>query len=211
MENTIDVLSKIASAINRRDEIPNQELAQEIISAEDHKAVQILVDSLRSKNKAIQNDCIKVIYEIGDKRPDLILIYFHDFLELLGTNNNRLQWGVMTAINCLASYKSNELYHRLPKLIHIGEKGSVITRDYTINIMIEVAKNTNLKSDVFTLLLEQLLKSPDNQFPKYAEQVLELVDEHHKKEFRNTIQLRLQNLQKQSHINRIQKVLKKLP
>ena len=210
MERSINVLERIASSLDRRDEIPNQTLAHDIIQAEDRKAVEILKDGLYSKERAIQNDCIKVLYEIGYKRPDLILNCFEDFIEQLHADNNRLQWGAMIALSTLSRLESNELYKELPAIIKVAEKGSVITKDNAINIMIELGKTSGYRNKVFVLLIEQLLKSPINQFPKYAEQTLILVNSSNKVEFVNTVSSRLSDLVKESHINRVKKVLRKV-
>ena len=210
MERSINVLERIASSLDRRDEIPNQTLAHDIIQAEDRKAVEILKDGLYSRERAIQNDCIKVLYEIGYKRPDLILNCFEDFIEQLHADNNRLQWGAMIALSTLSRLESNELYKELPAIIKVAEKGSVITKDNAINIMIELGKTSGYRNKVFVLLIEQLLKSPINQFPKYAEQTLILVNSSNKVEFVNTVSSRLSDLVKESHINRVKKVLRKV-
>jgi hypothetical protein len=45
----MSVINKLASSPGRRDETPNQELAVEIASSNDKKAVQELVDNLSNK------------------------------------------------------------------------------------------------------------------------------------------------------------------
>lgn len=54
------ILQKLASSLGlgRRDEIPNQELAKEIITTPNEKAAKELVENLANKNKDIQSDCI---------------------------------------------------------------------------------------------------------------------------------------------------------
>ena len=83
------VIDKLATSLNRRDEVPNQELAKQIASSNDKKAVKELVENLNNKNKGIQSDCIKVIYEIGMLKPNLIAGFANDFLKLLDNKNNR--------------------------------------------------------------------------------------------------------------------------
>jgi hypothetical protein len=77
------IISKLASSLGRRDEVPNQELAHDIIRTKNTKAIKELVDNLASKDKRIQGDCIKVLYEVGAERPDLIADYEKDFLNLI--------------------------------------------------------------------------------------------------------------------------------
>ena len=94
----MNVIDKLASSLNRRDEVPNQELAKQIAVKKDKKAVAELIEYLNNKSKDIQNDCIKVLYEVGKINPALIADYAKNFIALLDHKNNRLQWGAMTAI-----------------------------------------------------------------------------------------------------------------
>ncbi len=210
MKKPLDVLSKIASAQNRRDEVPNQELAKEIIANEDRKAIQILIEHLSHKNKVIQNDCIKVIYEIGESRPDLIVRYFEIFLEMLDTKNNRLQWGVMTALNYIAHVKPQETFYHLPRILETAEKGSVITRDYAINIIITLADTEKYRTEAFALLREQLLGSPVNQFAMYAERTVPIIDKDNKEQFIKILETRMPDLEKESQKKRVEKIIRKL-
>ncbi len=58
----MNVIQKLASSLNRRDEVPNQELAKQIAGKNDKKAVKELIDNLANKSRDIENDCIKVLY-----------------------------------------------------------------------------------------------------------------------------------------------------
>src|SRR5690348_16122986 len=97
----MSIIPQLASSLNRRDEEPNIELAKQIVSKNDTKAVEEVIENLSCKKRNIQNDCIKVIYEIGERKPGLISKYINVFLELLKSKNNRLQWGAMTALNTI--------------------------------------------------------------------------------------------------------------
>jgi len=87
------VIEKLATSLNRRDEVPNQELAKKIVADNDKKAVAELVRNLTNKDSGIQSDCIKVLYEIGESRPEMISSYAKEFISLLDNKNNRLAWG----------------------------------------------------------------------------------------------------------------------
>src|ERR1041385_2263620 len=94
----MSVLSQLASSLGRRDEIPNQELARHLAEERDKTAIQEIVENLWNKDKNIQADCIKVLYEIGSIEPKLISDYGGEFAKLLRSKNNRLLWGGMTAL-----------------------------------------------------------------------------------------------------------------
>ena len=204
------VLNKIASALNRRDEEPNQELAKEIVETADTKAVEELVENLSHKSKAIQNDCIKVLYEVGEHQSAMIADHMDSFLALLNSKNNRLQWGAMTALNCISTVKPKDIYGNLPQIIDAAGHGSVITRDHAVNILINLVNTPEYSENAFNLLLEQLLKSPANQLPMYAERALPIVKEENKEGFITALRSRLDDMEKESKRKRVEKVIKKL-
>jgi len=206
----MSILDKLASSLGQKDEAPNLALALEIADTADTKAVVALVENLNHKNKNIQSDCIKVLYEIGAIAPDLIADYSDNFLALLYHKNNRLQWGTMTALHAIASVKPNEIYENLPLILDAADKGSVITRDNAVNILITLAAFPKYAEDTFVLLLEQLQKSPPNQLPMYAERVLPVIDDKNKEDFVRVLRARLSDIEKESKRKRVEKVIKKV-
>jgi len=95
------VINKLACSLKRRDETPNVKLAKKIVGEKDKGAIKELVNNLSNKNKNIQSDCIKVLYETGKLKPELISSYAEQFINLLDSKNNRLQWGAMIAIDTI--------------------------------------------------------------------------------------------------------------
>nr|WP_294869739.1 hypothetical protein [uncultured Pedobacter sp.] len=106
-----NIIDKLAHSLGRRDEVPNQELANAIVQSIDNEAVIELVENLYHKSKDIQNDCIKVIYEIGTLKPEMIADFSSELIDLLDSKNNRLQWGAMTALNAITTIKPKEIYN----------------------------------------------------------------------------------------------------
>jgi hypothetical protein len=88
----MSVLNRLASSLRRRDEVPNQELARDLASNRDKAGIREIAENLRNKDKNIQADCIKVLYEIGHLEPELIADYTEDFAKCLKSKNNRLVW-----------------------------------------------------------------------------------------------------------------------
>lgn len=210
MEKITILLGKLASGMGRKDEVPNQALAQEILAASDHEAIAILIDHLTHKSKNIQNDCIKVLYEVGQGNPEMISPYTNDFLVLLEHKNNRLQWGAMTALNCIVKVRPVDIYDQLSNILTASDNGSVITKDQAINILIHLASVSKYSEDAFSLLIEQLMKSPTNQLPMYAEKTIPLITPQNKSIFINTLRSRLDDIEKESKRKRVEKVIKKL-
>ncbi len=110
--NAIDLL---ATSLNRQDDQPNQDLAVEIIQNKRTDWIKELTELLHHKDKNIQSDSIKVLYEIGERgAAKLITPYCKEFGEILKTKNNRLIWGAMTAIDAIASVNPEVVYELLP-------------------------------------------------------------------------------------------------
>jgi hypothetical protein len=205
----MSVINKLASSLNRRDEVPNQELAKQLADKSDKKAIKELIDNLNNKSKDLQHDCIKVLYEIGEIKPKLISGYVKEFIALLDNKNNRLQWGAMTAINTIALENPELIYNTLTKIIPTAERGSVITRDYAVNILIKLCSIKQYSKNAFSLLNEQILRSPVNQLPMYAEKAMTIINDNNKNLFIKTLTIRLDDIEKESKRKRIEKVIKK--
>lgn len=204
------VIDKLATSLGRRDENPNIDLAKEIASKGDRKAVKELVENLNHKSKDIRHDCIKTLYEIGYIKPLLISEYCKEFLELLDSKNNRMQWGAMTALSGIVKENPKELYKALPKIIDVANKGSVITKDHYVNILVGLCSDKTYYEKTFPLLIEQLLKSATNQLPKYAELAMPIVTEKNNILFLKTLNARLNDIETPTKKARLEKVIKKM-
>jgi hypothetical protein len=204
------VISRLASSLNRRDEIPNQELATEIVANRDGNAVAELMENLNHKSKDIRHDCIKVLYEIGERAPSLIAAYAHQFAALLDSKDNRMQWGGITALSAIAHETPDVVFAAIPKLAAVADRGSVITRDNFVAILIKLSGMPAYLDQTLPLLNEQMLSCPPNQLPMYAENALPVIAGAHKGEFIRTLTGRLGDFEKESKRKRVEKVLKRL-
>lgn len=203
-------LDKLATALNRRDEAPNQELAKEIVRTNDRRAVKELVENLTNKDKNIQSDCIKVLYEIGERGPALIAPYYREFGRLLDSKNNRLVWGAMTALDSITTQAPKGVYGLLPKVLGVADSGSVISRDHAVGILVKLGTLKQYADECLPLLVEQLLTCPNNQFPMYAEMSLALVNDKNKAALQKVMTRRLDGLEKESQKKRVAKALNRL-
>jgi hypothetical protein len=168
------------------------------------------VENLFNKDKNIQSDCIKVLYEIGEQEPRLIAEHDKAFLELLESKNNRLVWGAVTALDCIAEINPKGIYKNLAKILKAGDTGSVITKDHCVGILIKLAAVKQYADDALELLLGELKTCPTNQLPMYAENAIPMISEKHKKNFVKVLTSRLKEIEKESKVKRVEKVIKKL-
>jgi hypothetical protein len=204
------VINKLACSLNRRDEVPNQELAKLIAAKNNKEAVKELVENLYNKSRDIQYDCIKVLYEVGAQKPELIAAYAKDLLALLDNKNNRLQWGGMTALYYITNSVPKQIYASLPKIMKAADKGSVITRNNAVNILIDLCSFKPYAHNAFSLLLEQLHACPTNQLPMYAERAMPVISGKNKPALMKALGARLDDIEKDSKRKRVEKVMKRL-
>jgi len=201
----------IATSLNKRDEKANQELALEIIKGNRHDWIKELVDNLTHKDKNIQSDCIKVLYEIGENgSPQLIVPYLKDFSNLLTSKNNRLIWGAMIAIDMIASVNPKGVFDLLPSIHKTIDKGSVITIDHGVGILAKLSAHQDFSKKTFPLLIDQLAKCPIKQLPMYAEKSLVAINQTNKKQFAEFLESRLLEIDIESQKKRIEKIIKAL-
>ena len=204
------IIDKLAHSLNRRDEVPNQELAKKIAAKKDKNAVKELIALLSHKNKDIQFDCIKVLYEVGELEPSLIKAYTKDFIQLLEHKHNRNIWGAMHALDCITLEDPKQIYSYLSKIMDAAEKGSVITKDHAVSILIKLCTIKQYAADAFVLLIELMKNCPTNQLPMYAENAIGIINAGNKAAFIKILKDRLGEIEKETKRKRVEKVIKKL-
>jgi len=203
----MSVLNKIAYFQNRRDEVPNQELAQKLAAAKDRKGIREIAENLWNENPQVQSDCLKVLYEIGFLQPDLIADYAGNFLKLLQSKNNRLVWGSMIALSTLAAIKADEIFLRTKEIKQAMAKGSVITLDNGIKtVAIVASKKAAYQKQLLPFLLKYLASCRPKDIPQYAEKILVAVDAGNKKTMLKILNERLVDL-KPSQLLRVKKAI----
>ncbi|MDA4127623.1 MAG: hypothetical protein OK452_10575, partial [Thaumarchaeota archaeon] len=181
---------------------------QRIVKMDDKSAVKELVENLSNKKSDVQADCIKVLYEIGDKKPRLISGFVRQFLALLASKNNRQVWGAMTALDSITLEEPAAIGDNLAKINEIANKGSVITRDHAVSILTKLASMKKYEAKAVPMLAEQLEKCPDNQLPMYAEGLPPIVNDGNRGVFMKALGSRLGGIEKESKRKRVEKVMK---
>lgn len=180
----MSILNNIAYFQNRRDEVPNQELARELAEFKNEAGIKEIAENLWHKNQNVQSDCLKVLYEIGYIDPELIAAYAGDFLKLLRHKNNRLVWGSMIALSTIAELKADELYPHVEEIKQVMALGSVITIDAGVKALAGIAsKNDEYNRAIFPYLVHHLQTCRSKEIPQHAEKTLVAVNETNKEEF----------------------------
>lgn len=206
----MSVLGKLASALDRNDEVPNQLLAKEIAAANDHAAVRELVDNLDNKNRAIQHDCIKVLYEIGTLKPELIGGYVQQFVNLLGSRDNRMIWGSMTALGSVASLKARDLWPHTDAIIRATDHGSAITQDWGIRVLADVAATDATYAEKIVPYLKTFLqKCQPKDLPRHTASIMPIIDSTNRAEIGSLLAARRPEL-KPAQAARLDQLLRKI-
>lgn len=206
----MSVIQLLSSSLGQKGSDANIQLAKEIASTNKENAVQELVQNLMNKNKNIQSDCIKTLYETGYLNPELIAGYAQNFLSLLSSKNNRLVWGSMIALGSITDIKHNEIFDSLDLIMETVNKGSVITIDNGIEILARLNKYEPYINTIEPLLTEQLWKCPVKQLPQYMEKTMVSIRSVNKSIYQNILEKRIPECENAGQLKRLEKCLKQL-
>jgi len=204
----MSVLERLASSQGRRDEVPNQELARDLAAKKDKTGIHEISQNLWNKDKNIQSDCIKVLYEVGYIEPKLIAGYGEDFVKLLRSRNNRLVWGGMTALSEVAKANPEVVFKHLDEIRKAKESGSVITVDNAISALAWTASaNAEYSKIIFPYLLKHLSECRPREVPQHSERTLPAVNSSNKTGFIKVLEKRSEDLTG-AGLARVKKVIK---
>ncbi len=204
----MSAIDKLACSLNRRDEVPNQELARELANSRDKNGIREIAEGLAGKDSAIRADCIKVLYEIGYLAPELVAPYALEFVKLLKSRNNRLVWGAMIALATVAPLTAATLHPHLTDIQKTFQAGSVITRDAGVLALAGMAStNPAYSRKIFPFLLEHLRTCRPKDVPQHAEKMLPAVTAENKADFIAALEKRMEDMLG-SQVTRVKKIIK---
>ncbi|MBN2730358.1 MAG: hypothetical protein JXR53_14125 [Bacteroidales bacterium] len=206
----MSILNNLASVKGLKGNDANILLAKEITETNNSQALVELVDNLSNKNKNIQSDCIKVIYETAYITPELIADYYEKFFALLSSRNNRLVWGAMIAISTITLLRPQYVFSQLDLIMNTVAKGSVITIDCGIEILARLNMFPEYQYKIEPLLSEQLWKCPIKQLPMYIEKALISIGSHNQNIYVSIIEKRMDECSADSQKKRLFATLKKI-
>ena len=204
------MIEKVAYNLGRNDEEPNINLAIELCDTKDIDGIKEIITGLKSEKEQIANDCIKVLYEIGKRSPELIVDYVLNFIQLLKSKNNRLIWGSMTALSKITALKPKEVFENIEIVIKAYEIGSVITRDNSISVFAELVKaDKKYEKLMFSKIIQHLETCRPKELGQHAERAFMCVNELNAKEF-IAVLLKRRECLTDAQKKRIDKLIKKI-
>ena len=204
------IIDRLSSSLGHRDNVQNQKLAKELAKRESRKDIEELVQNLSNKVKAIQNDCLKVLYEIGYIKPELVSPYVMEFCNLLRSRNNRLVWGAMIALSTIAELEATTIYTQLEWIMEAMENGSVITVDNGVSVLAAVAStNKTYEKKIIPYLLRHLETCRPKEVAQHAERTLPAIHAGNREDFRKILLTRIDDISGPQQ-KRVKKILKDL-
>lgn len=204
------MIEKLAYNLGRNDEEANISLATLLCDTMDLEGIKEIVNGLRDKKEQVANDCIKVLYEIGERNPELIADYILDFIKLLTSSNNRLVWGGMTALSEITSLKPKEVFENIAIVISAYENGSVITRDNSISVFAALAKTDKTYEKIMLRkIIEHLETCRPKEVGQHAERAFVCINKENSNEFVSVLLKRRESIT-DAQKKRVEKLIKKI-
>jgi len=201
-------IDKIAYNLNRRDEVPNQELAKELVESNNIEGFDEIASYLYDKNKSVASDCLKVLYEAGYLKPELISKYVDDYLKLLSSKNNRMVWGAMIALWNIAKIEHEKIYSSIALILHHTETGTVITHVTGIKVLTALSEvNDTYYNHLYPILLNYIKECRPVDFGKRVEDYMSILSDRNREDIIDIVKERYSSLNK-SQSARIRKAFK---
>ena len=194
------MLELLACRFGRNDEVLNIELAKKLCDSMDKYGVREIANGLKADDQAVVNDCVKVLYEIGQRKPALIADFADDFISALSSRNNRIVWGSMKALAYVTPIEPEVVFRRLSEIVLAYKKGSVITVDNSISVFAHLCKVSNdYQARVFPILLNHLANCRIKEIPQHAERIAVCIDSGNKEAFIKVLNARAKELSEARH------------
>jgi len=200
------MIERLACKLGRSDEVPNIELAEYLCKCNDTAGIEEIVGGFMGTDKAVASDCIKVLYEIGERKPELIAGYADEFISRLRSKNNRLAWGSMTALGKIAEHAPGPIFGQLPVIVAAHKEGSVITVDNSISVFAGLCKaDGSYAGKILPVLLGHLQNCRPKEVAQHAERASVCFNSSNANAFVEVLEERLPDLtpSQQTRVNKL--------
>ena len=210
MDQSKNVVDQLSSALNRRDQGPNEAIATAIAKGKDFALLEEVKAVLESKaNTRPKNDAVLVLTALSRLQPEMLIEQVGLLVALTKSKSNRQVFGSMIALGNTAPFVRDQLLPHLPEILKAMDEGTVVTRDYGFTILTELYKE-DLSGDLCLLINEQILKAPSNQLGQYTEKFMKVVRKEDNTSLINALEIRSGELTHENHRKRLMKNLKKI-
>ena len=170
------VYPRLGSSLGRRDTKPDIALGRDIAARGAADELGGLVELL--EEPAAASSAIKAIYECGYLAPELLVPHLPRFRALLDAGNNRMVWGGMIAISCVAKADPVAVWAHRERLELALRNGTVITQMSAVHALSAVAGSDPAKAESLQEWFEEAIETLDaKQLVGAAEQILPVAAE----------------------------------
>lgn len=175
------------------------------------KTQEDLFNDLKQKGFALKIAAIKQLEAVALNKPEVIVAHYPELFELLRSDNPKLKWGITILLSMTAHLAPETMFAHLGLLAEVADGASVIARDHYVKILAYLSSFKDYNDTCIPLLLDEVLKSPVNQLPSYAETAVKVVEGTDKQQLVTILNSRLPELEEwPPKTKRVQKVLKTL-
>ena len=150
---------------------------KEICADNDTDGLDEIIEGLYSKKPQIAADCIKVLYEVGKIKPEMIANHADEFIRLLKSPNNRLVWGGMLALSQIVPLRPKQVFDHIHPVLSAYQNGSAITRDYSISVFSGLClADPAYEKMLFPKIITHLEKCRPKEVAQHAERAAQCVN-----------------------------------
>lgn len=204
------VIDRFSSALDCRDQGPNEVIAQQIVEESGGKLLAEVIQVIHSKSSVrIKNDAVMVLMAVSRINEAILVQQVGLFIDLLGSKSNRQVFGSMIALANISPLTRKQVKPHLATVLDAMDEGTVVTRDHGYTILTELYKE-DTSGDMLALINEQLLKAPSNQVGQYTEKFMVVVRKEDVSVFMEALEVRSEELTNEHHRKRLGKNLKQL-
>jgi hypothetical protein len=205
----MSAINRIAFYLDRRDEVPNKDLARDRAATHEIAGIAEIAGHLRDKNKSVASDCIGVLYHVGYSNPELIQGYVAHFLDLLHSRENRMVWGGMIALATIAGLQAPAIWSRVDEVIAAVGQGTLITVVWGVKTLGRLAAaDGEYRQFIFPVLLQILRTCIPRDVSMHAESILPAVDGANRQQFLDALASRQPELSP-SQLAKVRRIVKK--
>ncbi len=153
------VYARLGSVLGVRHTKADIALGQDIAARGAGHELDGLVELLDEPDVA--SSAIKAIYECGYLAPELLVPHLPVFRALLDASNNRMVWGGMIAISCVAKADPQAVWAHRERIELALRNGTVITQMSAVHALTAVAASDPVKAEQLQDWFEEAFESLD--------------------------------------------------
>jgi len=102
------------------------------------------------------------------------------------------------------------LFKNLSAIMQAADSGSVIAKDHAAKILTTLSVHKKYRNITLPILIDLINSAPENQFPTYAENAMEVIDGDYKVVLLQVLESRINKMQTPTKIVRVERLIKKL-